>query len=731
MASTMFDTIMARMDAGTLDDQTPAPAARVAPTGSDVVQGATSGLGMTVQGAGALGEALSGGSVGSGLREAGAGISERAAAAAPGAQPGAGYADETQFNISQSLASSVPLSAAGAIGGAAIGRGIGMALGSFGGPIGTFVGGAAGGVLGSAAASFLSELGQMRQEQVTTGKGGQASDLLPYAAASAALELGNDALDTGVGAVAAAASRRLPVAGPVIGPVVNALAGKQGSTRRALTAGVAAGAATSTITEPPIETAQEYSQVLARQTYDPEYTVDRPEVQQRLSDAAWQALKMAPWMGGGLGLLGGVGHVAQKREADRVDLATRLAEAIGITPQLDRAPTVADLTPVYEQYAAANGVDISGIKSSGSARLLDIYGVVTDAIRANEQSDVAARQTAEQARSQLEANANAVGVPTQNRASADILRDILTVTERRRAENESAAVAVNPVVLKGEVARVLGIQYADDTSRSVLFGGTAEEIKKVISHLNSTATKLGLDPKQVEGAGVDKAQGLYTAVVEQIANNIRQTALNTRLGLGEVDTAARTQRRQEATDAIKKIGNIPVRSITAETVTKALKQISKIDPLHPANFATDSRAVMPDTTVMFVNSTAATTYHVDAIDAQGNAKLTSYATGDSFVVPSDQVQKVLAPINLVKWNAAVNDVSTSVADRTRLIVASTDPDAIAEKVREYNAAPTAPTAPTAPASSRSKEQLRPLPGLDKVLAVERVGAQLTKQERRT
>ena len=28
MASTMFDTIMARMDAGTLDDQTPAPAAR-------------------------------------------------------------------------------------------------------------------------------------------------------------------------------------------------------------------------------------------------------------------------------------------------------------------------------------------------------------------------------------------------------------------------------------------------------------------------------------------------------------------------------------------------------------------------------------------------------------------------------------------------------------------------------------------------------------------------------
>ena len=67
MASTMFDTIMARMDAGTLDDQTPAPAARVAPTGSDVVQGATSGLGMTVQGAGAIGEALSGGSVGSGL----------------------------------------------------------------------------------------------------------------------------------------------------------------------------------------------------------------------------------------------------------------------------------------------------------------------------------------------------------------------------------------------------------------------------------------------------------------------------------------------------------------------------------------------------------------------------------------------------------------------------------------------------------------------------------------
>ena len=60
-------------------------------------------------------------------------------------------------------------------------------------------------------------------------------------------------------AVAAAASRRLPVAGPVIGPVVNALAGKQGSTRRALTAGVAAGAATSAITEPPIEAAQEYS----------------------------------------------------------------------------------------------------------------------------------------------------------------------------------------------------------------------------------------------------------------------------------------------------------------------------------------------------------------------------------------------------------------------------------------------------------------------------------------
>ena len=45
-----------------------------------------------------------------------------------------------------------------------------------------------------------------------------------------------------------------------------------------------------------------------------------------------------------------------------------------VTSQLDRAPTVADLTPVYEQYAAANGVDISGIKSSGSARLLDIYG---------------------------------------------------------------------------------------------------------------------------------------------------------------------------------------------------------------------------------------------------------------------------------------------------------------------------------------------------------------------
>ena len=183
MASTMFDTIMGRMDAGTLDAQTPPPAARVAPTGSDVVQGATSGLGLTVQGAGALGEALSGGAVGSGLREAGAGISERAAAAAPGAQPGAGYADETQFNISQSLASSVPLSAAGALGGAAIGRGIGTAIGTAGGPIGTFVGGTIGGFLGSAAASFLSELGQMRQEQVATGKGGQASDLLPYTTA--------------------------------------------------------------------------------------------------------------------------------------------------------------------------------------------------------------------------------------------------------------------------------------------------------------------------------------------------------------------------------------------------------------------------------------------------------------------------------------------------------------------------------------------------------------------
>ena len=38
-------------------------------------------------------------------------------------------------------------------------------------------------------------------------------------------------------------------------------------------------------------------------------------MQQRLSDAAWQALKMAPRMGGGLGLLGGVGHVAQKRRS--------------------------------------------------------------------------------------------------------------------------------------------------------------------------------------------------------------------------------------------------------------------------------------------------------------------------------------------------------------------------------------------------------------------------------
>ena len=151
MASTMFDTIMARMDAGTLDDQTPAPAARVAPTGSDVVQGATSGLGMTVQGAGALGEALSGGAVGSGLREAGAGVSERATAAAPGAQPGAGYADETQFNISQSLGSSAPLSVAGALGGAAIGRGIGTAIGTAGGPVGPLVGGTISGRCGVAA----------------------------------------------------------------------------------------------------------------------------------------------------------------------------------------------------------------------------------------------------------------------------------------------------------------------------------------------------------------------------------------------------------------------------------------------------------------------------------------------------------------------------------------------------------------------------------------------------
>ena len=162
MASTMFDTIMARMDAGTLDDQTPAPAARVAPTGSDVVQGATSGLGMTVQGAGALGEALSGGAVGAGLRQAGAGISERAAAAAPGAQLGAGYADETQFNISQSLASSVPLSAAGALGGAAIGRGIGTAIGTAGGPVGALVGGLLIGVVESLGGLLLGEsLGQV------------------------------------------------------------------------------------------------------------------------------------------------------------------------------------------------------------------------------------------------------------------------------------------------------------------------------------------------------------------------------------------------------------------------------------------------------------------------------------------------------------------------------------------------------------------------------------------
>ena len=104
----------------------------------------------------------------------------RAAAAAPGAAR-AGYADETQFNISQSGVLPFRLSAAGAIGGAAIGRGIGMALWVFRRPDRCVRGRAAGGTLGSAAASFCPNSGRCGRSRWPAGKGGQASDLLPYA----------------------------------------------------------------------------------------------------------------------------------------------------------------------------------------------------------------------------------------------------------------------------------------------------------------------------------------------------------------------------------------------------------------------------------------------------------------------------------------------------------------------------------------------------------------------
>jgi len=679
----------------------PPPTPAVAPVkpGSDVIEGLTAGLGGTVQGAGALLEAATGDSIGSGLRQYGQEVIQNASTRAPGAQPEAGYADRTQFGISQSLGSSLPLS----VGGAAVGGALGSLLPVPG--LGTAVGAAIGGLGGTALSSLLSELGQMRQEQVDTGKGGTAASLLPYAATSAGTEAANTALDVGVGYLATKALSAVPGVGPVASAVGGALLGKgattrravadalvgaQGSTRRAVTGAVGAGAATAAITEPPTEAAQEYLQVLARQTYDPAYTTDKPEVQERIKQSAIQALEMAPWMGGFFGGIGAGAHGLQARGQaieQRNTIANQLASALGIHPDPSTPLDNNNILATFQQYALDNGVDTSRIKTTEpTQRAIDIYAAVDTKIRNDEAATEAQKLAAERARQQLDTFARTVGVDPTNKTSEQLAGELHTAIEER---NKIDLTPVDPARVQATIAKVIGLDLATPNSRATIFSlaETDKDLqKKTKDRLVKAANSLGID--------ADKAAtlpDLYDSIVKGVENNARQENLNTSLGLTPKQAEQQATRRKEAETAIRQIGAIPLKDVKAETIAGALNKIAKIDPLHPANFATKQAKIKEGDAVIFADTTAAVPYVVEKQNTDGSVALRNIAANVSFTVPAEQAKKLLAPVDLTKWRAAVDRKETSVADRTRLVTASTDPAAIDQKVREYGGATNAQT----------------------------------------
>lgn len=670
----------------------PPPTPTVAPVkpGSDVIEGLTAGVGGTLQGAGALLEAATGDSIGSGLRQYGQEVIQNASTRAPGAQPEAGYADRTQFGISQSLGSSAPLS----VGGAALG-------GVLGGPVGAAIGGLG----GTALSSLLSELGQMRQEQVDTGKGGTAASLLPYAAASAGTEAANTALDVGVGYLATKALSAIPGIGPAASAVGGALLGKgattrravadalvgaQGSTRRAVTGAVGAGAATAAITEPPTEATQEYLQVLARQTYDPAYTTDKPEVQERIKQSAIQALEMAPWMGGFFGGIGAGAHGLQARGQaieQRNTIANQLASALGIHPDPSTPLDSNNILATFQQYALDNGVDTSRIKTTEpTQRAIDIYAAVDAKIRNDEAATEAQKLAAERARQRLDTFARTVGVDPTNKTSQQLADELHTAVEER---SKVDLTPVDPAQVQATVAKVIGLDLATPNSRATIFSlaETDKDLqKKTKDRLVKAANSLG-----VEADKSASLPDLYDVVVKGVENNARQENLNARLGLTPKQAEQQATRRKEAETAIRQIGSITLKDVKAETIAGALNKIAKIDPLHPANFATKQTNIKEGDAVIFADTTAAVPYVVEKQNTDGSVALRNIAANVSFTVPAEQAKKLLAPVDLTKWRAAVDRKETSVADRTRLVTASTDPAAIDQKVREYGGATNAQT----------------------------------------
>lgn len=659
--------------------------------GSDIIGGLKAAGGQLLAGAGSLAEFATGDRIGAGLREYGQEITKAAEAGAAGSKPEGDYADRVQFQVAQQATQSLAPGLIGAIGGGLIG-----------GPPGAALGGLIGGTIGN----FGLELAGQRQEQQDIAGKGTTASLAPYAVGNAALETANTAAEVGLGYLGAKlAAKGLSFAPGPVGAAGKAASAFLKTVPGKLTGGALGGAASATILEPPIETLQELGSIYARQTYDPSYTTDKSEVQQRLKDTYLQTLEIAPWLGGIFGIVGGGQHYLNERrgmETANNDLGNRLASALGFHPD-DQTPLNAQqLVPLFEQRAASLGVDVAGLRERDAGRrVLALYDQIISREK-TQYSDDAARATAtERAETGLRDFARSVGVDPDNTPRDQLATAILDVTRNReiQAQKQDGADAL--------AAKVLGNLFTFPESRMTRFELAQSDPKiaqDTYKELSTAAQELGLDPKTVAKGSktAEKLEPLYNAILDKANDTIqkegliptgasariltgvaRNGGLNSSLGISSATTseqkAAREQRIADATEAFKKIkGSKPVTGLTKEDIAKALKAFGNIDPLHPANFALDNSGgnFAPGSIVMFADSPSMVNYAVVGTSDEG---VILKHDQTEFTVPKAEAAKILFPVDLVAWRSKV---PTSAVARLNML--TNDAAAVTEKAKKYS-----------------------------------------------